>query len=383
MMGGGPLLLLWIVLAVLSRLMAAVVSPIRPLTALEQAVALWPPAPPYERWLERALIAPWVRWDAEWYGRIVEQGYRAGDGTLQFYPLYPLLALPLARRGLSPAAALTLVSLAASLGVMRLLPLVVDGDLPAVRRAALLLWTFPTAFVLFAPYAEAVFLCMAIGSFAAMGRGRWGWAGLAAALAALARPQGIFLGLPLAWTLARQRALRSGGWALALPALGFGGWHFYRIAVWEGLPPPGSGLHDWIYGLLLSPSATRVVPVQAFLPPWEAMGRALERFAAAPDLDLGVNLAVALWWLLLAAAAWGPMTGAERLYTAAVALAAFSYHTGPVHPYMGLPRHLFLAFPVFTALGRRPARWIDGLPIPQMAGWSLLIGLYGLHTWVT
>lgn len=381
-MGGG--LLLWIVLATLGRLVAAVVSPMRPLTELEQAVALWPPTPPYDRWLERALIAPWVRWDAEWYVRIGEQGYRAGDGTLQFYPLYPLLALPLIRLGLSPAAALTLVSLAASLGVMRLLPLVADGDPPAVRHAALLLWTFPTAFVLFAPYAEAVFLLMAMGSFAALRRGRWGWAGLAAALAALARPQGIFLVLPLAWALARQRALRSGGWALALPVFGFGGWHFYRIAVWEGLPPPGSGLNAWVYGLLLSPSATQVVPVQAFLPPWEAMGRALGRFAAAPDLDLGVNLVVALWWLLLAAAAWGPMTGAERLYTAAVALAAFSYHTGPVHPYMGLPRHLLLAFPVFLPLGRVVRRRWQRLTLLAIAGlgWMLLVGLYVLHAWV-
>jgi len=40
-------------------------------------------------WFDRAL-AVWQRWDALWYQRIVQQGYRADDGSTAFFPLYPL-----------------------------------------------------------------------------------------------------------------------------------------------------------------------------------------------------------------------------------------------------------------------------------------------------
>lgn len=125
------------------------------------------------------------------------------------------------------------------------------------------------------------------------------------------------------------------------------GWHSYRILAIEGFRPPEPSLNAYIYALLLSPHADRVVPMQGFLWPWDAIGRALWKLWMAPDVDLVVNLTLAAWFLLLLARAWSRMAGDERLYTLAVVLSAFSYHTGPVHPYMGLPRHLWIAFPVF------------------------------------
>ena len=109
---------LGLLVLILTRIEAAWLSPLRPLTALEREVPLWPPTVPLLTWLERVLIAPWARWDALWYARIVAHGYQAGDGTTQFYPLYPLLAMPLARLGVPPLTALTVVGLAAGLGAV-------------------------------------------------------------------------------------------------------------------------------------------------------------------------------------------------------------------------------------------------------------------------
>ncbi|MBO9371340.1 MAG: hypothetical protein J7575_09700, partial [Chloroflexi bacterium] len=90
-------LMLWAGLRVISSIVAAFASTLRPLTEPEQRVPAWPPALPFSLWLERVLVAPWARWDVLWYERIVRFGYRPDDGTAQFHPLYPWLAVPLAR----------------------------------------------------------------------------------------------------------------------------------------------------------------------------------------------------------------------------------------------------------------------------------------------
>ncbi len=370
---------IWALLLILTRLEAAWVSVLRPLTPLEQAISAWPPTPPGPAWLERVLIAPWARWDAEWYARIVAQGYQAGDGTTQFYPLYPLLAMPLARLGLSPMAALTLVSLLAGLGMILRLEGMArrDMELRRAREATLAFVLFPVGFILFAPYAEALFLLCAVESIRAAREGHWGRAGLAAGLAALTRPQGLFLILPLL-AQARRSGVSPRAWLplLAIP-LALAGWHGYRILSIEGFRAPAPGLNGLVYALLLSPHANRVVPFQGFLWPWEAMGRALGKLWTAPDVDLAINMILAAWFLLLLAWAWRRMDGGERLYTLAVTLSAFSYHTGPVHPYMGLPRHLWIAFPVF--LKARPTRIALAL---ESVGFLGLIVPYVLHAWV-
>jgi len=375
---------IWILVLVLTRLEAAWLSPLRPLTPLEQSLPAWPPTSPLPVWLERVLIAPWARWDAHWYARIVEQGYRAGDGTTQFYPLYPLLAMPLTHLGLPPMAALTLVSLMAGLGAVLLFERLARQEMDPVpaRRATLAFMLFPTGFVLFAPYSEALFLLYALGSLSAARNGRWALAGLAAALATLTRPQGLFLLPLLGWTLWRMRSPGRAFGILLLPILALAGWSLVRIAAIDGLPPLGEGLNAWIYALLLSPHANQVVPIQAFMWPWEAMGRAIDKLLRGPDADLTVNLILAAWFLILTVRAWQWMDRGEQVYTLAVALSAFSYHTGPVHPYMGLPRHLWIAFPVFLALGRSQSAFASIVPAVQIPAFFFMIIPYILEAWV-
>lgn len=375
---------IWVLVLILTRLVAAWLSLLRPLTFFEQTMPAWPPTAPFSLWLERVLVAPWARWDAHWYARIVAQGYQAGDGTTQFYPLYPLLAMPLAWLGLSPIVALMLVSLGASLGVILMFERMARWEMNSIRarEVTLAFMLFPVAFVLSAPYAEALFLLWAIVSVSAARQGRWGRAGLAAALAALTRPQGLFLLLPLGALLWRTRSTIRPFGSLFLPILALAGWSVYRITVIEGFHLPGKGLNVYVYSLLLSPHANQVVPSQAFLWPWEALGRALGKFLQGPDVDLTVNLVLAAWFLVLTARAWRWMNPGERLYTMAVVMSAFSYHTGPVHPYMGLPRHLWIAFPVFLAFGRSRSALTRVIPAVQIPAFFFMIILYVLEAWV-
>jgi len=174
------------------------------------------------------------------------------------------------------------------------------------------------------------------------------------------------------------------GLSLLLVPLGYGLWTAYRLLVLRDASPDFSSVHRLIYSLLVSPSASQVVPVQGFLWPWEALRRAILHLARTGDMDTVYDLVLAGFFLALLALTWRRLRGSDRWYVAAMTLAAFSYHTGSLHPYMGLPRHLLLAFPVFLPLGRVVRRRWQRLVLVTIAagGWALMTVLYVLHTWV-
>ncbi|MCS7179070.1 MAG: hypothetical protein N0A03_07345 [Anaerolineae bacterium] len=388
-------LTLWVGLRVLSSIMAAFASALRPITDLEGRVPIWPPTGSLALWLERVLVAPWARWDALWYERIVVSGYRPDDGTAQFHPLYPWLAVPLARLGIPPMLALLTVSTLAALGLLVAFHRLAEREVGPLRAqtSTVLFATFPVAFILFAPYPEGLFLLWAVLALMGAREGRWWAAGAAGGLAALTRQQGLFLVLPLAWELWTARKGKEGlpdrpagyHWlSLLLVPLGYGLWMAYRLFVLRDAVPDFSSVHGLIYSLLVSPSASQVVPVQTFLWPWEAMRRAIVHVVQTGDGDTVYDLVLAGLFLVPLALAWRRLRGSDRLYVAAMVLAAFSYHTGSLHPYMGLPRHLLLAVPVFLPLGaivRR--RWQRRLVADlSIAGWLFLVALYVLHSWV-
>ncbi len=81
--------------------------------------------------------------------------------------------------------------------------------------------------------------------------------------------------------------------------------------------------------------------------------------------------------------AWPVMRPAYRLYSLAIMVASFSYHTGPFYPYMGLPRHLLLAFPVFIGLGavlRKGWQWLLIWTV-ELLGFLFLAMLYVIEGW--
>jgi len=388
------LLGLWLVLRLVTSLWVALISPLFPETLREQRIALWPPSEPLSAWLDRALLAPWERWDVHQYISIITEGYRADNGTAQFHPLLAWLATPLAWLSGSPILGLLLVSSLASAALVVAFERLARYDMPApdAFNSTLLLLLAPPAFILFVPYTEALFLLWAVLCFLAARQQRWWLAGLAAALATLTRQQGIFLALPLAWELWEaagrdwRRALA--GWrswlALALIPFSLLGWLTYRALALGDLNPDTSSFQGFVFSVLISPSSSQVVPQQAFLPPWHAAWLALTTFFHAPDYRLAIDLALGGGFLIALALAWPRMRISYRIYAVLVALVSFGYYTGPHMPYMGLPRHLLLAFPVFIGLGpliRHP--WVR-LPIVIVGLLSIFFLLlqYTVRGWV-
>lgn len=375
-------------------LWAALVSELHPLTEVELAVALWPPIAPVGRWLERVLLAPWMRWDVEWYLRILTEGYQFGNGTDAFHPLFPWLALPLTSMGIHPLLALLFVaslSSAAFLLVFERLA-ALDVSPAAARTATQLLLFFPAAFVLFAPYTEGLFLLFAALMFWWARQRRWWWAGAAGALAVLTRQQGIVLIIPFVWELweAHDHSIRDAlrdwrGWlASGLIPGGLAAWALYRALVIGGMQFDFTSLYSLAYSMFIAPSAVNVVPAQVMIWPWQALQLALVRVWSEPDLDLLVNLVLAALFIGGVILAWRKLRPSYRVYVLLVTLISISYHTGYVHPYMGLPRHLFLAFPIFIGLGPRVQRLWQRLAIvgAGFAGICFLTMLYVLEAWV-
>jgi len=388
------LLGIWLAVRLITSAWAALVSPLHPLTSREQVIALWPPSAPLGAWLERVLLAPWERWDTGYYIWIVARGYRADDGTAQFHPLFPWLATPINWLVHQPLLSLLIVSSLASVLLLlvfeRLARLDLNAD--AARASTLLLAFSPLAFVLFAPYSEALFLlCAALCLLGARQRSWW-LAGIAGGLAALTRQQGIFLLLPVAWEMwestGRNARRLLAAWHSRLPLglipLGLLVWLIYRAVALNDLAANLDNLHTLVYSLLISPSANKVVPVQTFMWPWQALWLALQKLWYAPEQDLIIDLIFGGGFVVLMIFAWRGMRTSYRLYTLAITLVSFGYHTGPRLPYLGLPRHLLLAFPIFIGLApviRRP--WLRLLMTAGgLFGMLFLLLMYVIEGWV-
>ena len=149
-------------------------------------------------------------WDGRWYQNVAARGYLLVPGHQSnpaFFPLFPIVLRSLHWTGLSfRGAGVVVANLAFLVAVLafyelgrELLP---EQD---ARRAAVYLAVFPMGFVFSMVYPESlVFAAIALAAFFAL-RGRWIAAALAGAVAALARPEGVFYVLPLAVIVVRRR----------------------------------------------------------------------------------------------------------------------------------------------------------------------------------
>jgi hypothetical protein len=160
-------------------------------------------------WLRSAgnpLVDAFARWDALHYVAIAANGYPATvPANAAFFPLYPLLvrSVALAGGGVGTLAFETsalivsnLALIAAAAGLIALVRL--DHDRATASRAVWYLVAFPTSLFLSAAYAESLFLALSIGAVLAGRRQRWMLAGVLGGLAALTRPFGFLVALPLA-----------------------------------------------------------------------------------------------------------------------------------------------------------------------------------------
>jgi hypothetical protein len=189
------------------------------------------------------LFTAWERFDALWFLRIADAGYRVGDGSAVFFPLYPIAVRAVSWVLLGhPFAASLLVSNAAFLGalVMTYRLTTMEFDERRARTTVVLIAFFPTSYFFLMPYSESLFLLCAVTAFWAARRGRWLPAGAAGALAALTRSVGLVLAPALAIEALHRRAEgrgRARPGLLAAAATGLGtfvylGWWQLRAGNW-------------------------------------------------------------------------------------------------------------------------------------------------------
>ncbi len=404
----------WLMQLLLSRLSVWYASTIHPITVREGVIRSWPPQSPLGEWIERVLFAPLERWDTQYYISIASTGYSAKDGSAQFHPLFPLMAAPLVKFGISPLVSLVLFSTLTSAALLFVLNKLVRLDLNSQKStyALLFLLCSPYAFALFIPYSEALFLCFAALTLYWSRLHKWWLAGLSAALATLTRQQGILLLLPFLWEFwescshswrgvlsqlgfrATKRAASAkkdysgkvsfNGWSLLLAPLAYTAWIIYRSVSIDRISIDFSTVNNFIYSLLLSPDAARVVPVQSFLWPWKALWLAVSKLWLDPDYDIIVNVFWGIYYICLLGISWSHLRKSYRIYCLATTLISFAYYTGPIHPYMGLVRHLLLGFPVFIGLAAKDKSPASRLTYTALGliGYFQLIFSYSLHIWV-
>ena len=161
-------------------------------------------------------------------------------------------------------------------------------------------------------------------------------------------------------------------------------WIIYRTFALQDVQPDFSSPQAFIYSVIISPASSKVVPVQAFLWPWQALWLALHKLWAAFEISLAIDLALAAFYLLALGFAWQHIRLSDRIYTLVIFLASFAYYTGPFYPYMGLPRHLLVAFPLFIGLGKF---WSGRFQRLIIIGFGLLwlfflLMLYVIEGWV-
>ena len=218
-------------------------------------LALPPGQPPTDAGFPNPVLAPgWhmlftslQRQDAQWFLRLATTGYAPGDNSAAFFPGFPvsvrlLHLLP----GIGPLAAGLLVANVAAFAALLLLHALTRYELDdeTARRAVLFTALFPTAFFLYAPYTESLFLLASIATFWFARRDRWAWAAAAGAAAAATRSVGILLILAL-WVEAIAQWRRDGrsllprltaAAAVALgPLLYFGWWRWRHGDFWAPL----------------------------------------------------------------------------------------------------------------------------------------------------
>lgn len=181
-------------------------------------------------WSLGTWVGSWFRYDSGWYTTIAEHGYHygpLGTASTNFMPLYPVIT-----RAVQPIALGSSIWLAAWLvaNLAFLASLVVLWRWALLRtnretalQVLVLVACFPFAFFFAAPYAEPVFLALAISAFLLAEQGRWPLAIGVAALSTVTRPVGmaVVLGLmALAWQRGERRWCAAAALA-CIPLLAF------------------------------------------------------------------------------------------------------------------------------------------------------------------
>lgn len=309
------------------------------------------------------LLSMWQRWDALWYQHIAEQGYRSGDGSTAFFPLFPVLmraAGTVVGSDLLGGLIVSTVAFAVAMWLLFVLTSRETGRADVGYVAVLLIAFFPTSFFLLAPFTESTFLALTLGAFLLSRSGRHAMAGALGLAASLTRAQGALLVLPLTYEYARQRGLlpRAGGTSrLGLDV----------SAVGPLLPLVGPIVFSQYISAAVGEhrSAFEVLAIWGYevVPPWDALARSFDFIlhpanGASPDVEF-LNLVSLLGFGALGVLAWRRLPRMYAIYALA-SVGLLITRQMWFSPLMSVSRYALVIFPSFIVLalllnGRRVA----------------------------
>jgi hypothetical protein len=194
-----------------------------------------------------------LAWDGGWYQLIADDGYGpkwepwppgpGGWTKLPFFPLFPALWRGLVSIGFPHLVAAVLIGAAATFfamwGTWRLAQRHVSDRV--ARHAVWLVGLLPGSLTFAMAYPDAIYLAGTVWAFLLVERRQYALAGVAAAVATSARPNGIIVLVPLALALActtdlsRAAKLKAVAIVSVLSALFFASWCTF-LWVWIGDP---------------------------------------------------------------------------------------------------------------------------------------------------
>jgi hypothetical protein len=289
------------------------------------------------------LLEVWQRWDVLHYQWIAVHGYNKTN-LEPFGPLYPMLmrwgAPLLGNNSLLAGLLLSGLFCLAAMFAFIALARAELGTSHKARQALLYLAVFPTAFFLFAPYTESIFLLGAVMTMKSLRQKEWLPAGLWGMLAVSAR-------LPAA--------------VIIFPTL---------YAAWKEWRESGH-LRPWISPFLIVVGAG-LFPIYTWvtlkLPPWaflQALNSGFQRnfnfpgfniWLAAQKISQGifllVNIPDLLFCLLFLAGTilvWKKLPAIYGIYTTGFMVLYLSTNTS-VYPLLSMSRYVLALFPVFMAM---------------------------------
>ena len=257
-------------------------------------------------------LFPLFSWDFGWYDAIAHHGYAAvADRRYAFFPLWPWLIR--ASGSVADWKLAGAVALAAS--ALAFLGVAAGSPAGRPRQAALALACWPGSFALLLAYPDGLALAAAAWAAALVLRERPLLAAPLGAAAALLRPNGLLIALPLAW-LARGRdwryKLAAAAPVAAAVAVELFFWRrsghvdafFHAQRLWGRNGPTGIGrwadhVRDRVDAHLAPVAILLVVAVAALVIAWRRFG----------PLTTAVVAYVCAVPLLLASGGWASATG--------------------------------------------------------------------------
>lgn len=299
------------------------------------------------------ITAVFQQWDALHYLQLANHGYPS-TGDLEnwaFFPLFPLLG-----RTLFIGVLISTVAYWLALGLIHVLT-EEAVDRHAARRAVWIAALFPTSFFFTGYYTEGLFLLLSSGAVLAVQRRRTATAASLGFLAALCRPTGIALIVPM-FLLGRGRSLRSWLAVTFAPLLGLLSYMAFSLAVTGSATTPMIVERTW--GRAFRGPFTAIGPAAHDAYTWITGGT-----NATWGFEAGWIRALQFALLLLTIVI---VIGLLRRFTLAYGLFVVASLAGPLsdywpqHSLVSYIRYVASLFPIYIWLGAR----IRGRALPPI-----------------